>query len=387
MIQNGHYQLARSRRRRIAGSVLLASLSVTLVLTACSREPVLPEPIRPVRAIRVADPDDLMVRSFPGLASASSEVNLSFRVGGTLISREADVGEAFEEGAILAQLDPRDFEVRLRNVEAQSEKARAAMVLAEDVFARAKAAHDKGAVSAIELARQRKNRDEAGAQVDSLEAAVDSAADQLKYTTLKAPFSGRVVSTYVENFEDVFPKRPILRLLNRRRIEFDIFIPESLIGYAPYVEGVVIRFDAFEGREFPAVIKEIGEEATQATRTYPVTLIMDQPADVEILAGMAGDARIISRPPQELGEGGIAIPAAAVFSDGSSSDTFVWVVDEPSRTLRRRQVDAKQFSKAGLRVQSGLSAGEWIVVAGVHSVSEGQQVRILDVETGLEVGR
>jgi hypothetical protein len=118
-----------------------------------------------------------------------------------------------------------------------------------------------------------------------------------------------------------------------------------------------------------------------------VTLILDQPADVEILAGMAGDARITSRPPQEMGEGGIAIPAAAVFSDGSSSDTFVWVIDEPSRTLHRRKVDARQFSRAGLRVQSGLSAGEWIVVAGAHSVTEGQQVRILDVATGQEVGR
>ena len=109
MIQNGYHQLARPRRRRIAGRVLLASLSVTLVLTACSREPVVPEPIRPIRAVRVAGPDDQMVRSFPGLASASSEVNLSFRVGGTLITREADVGEEYNQGAVRAQPDPRDF--------------------------------------------------------------------------------------------------------------------------------------------------------------------------------------------------------------------------------------------------------------------------------------
>jgi RND family efflux transporter MFP subunit len=366
---------------------LLAGLLVLPVLVACGRDAEGPAPVRPVRALRVAGPDELMVRSFPGTASAASEVNLSFRVGGTLITREADVGDFFEAGAVLAQLDPRDFEVRLRNVQAQLEKAKAALMLAEDEFGRAQTAHDRGGVSAIELARQREARDAASAQVDSLAATVDAAADQLKYTSLKAPFRGRVVSTYVENFEDVLPKRPIVRLLDRTRVEFEIFVSESLIGYAPYVEDVKIRFDAFEGREFTAAIKEIGEEATQATRTYPVTLVLDQPQDVEILAGMAGDARITSRPPQELAAGGIAIPAAAVFSDGSSGETFVWVVDEPSRTLSRRQVEARQFSKAGLRAQSGLSAGEWIVVAGVHSVTEGQEVRILDVTTGKEVGR
>jgi hypothetical protein len=101
---------------------------------------------------------------------------------------------------------------------------------------------------------------------------------------------------------------------------------------------------------------------------------------------MAGDARITSRPPQ-FEEAGIAIPATAVFSDGSSSDTFVWVCDMSSRTLKRRKVEARHFSDTGLSVQSGLSAGEWVVVAGVHTAKQGQQVRIQDVATGEEVGR
>jgi multidrug efflux pump subunit AcrA (membrane-fusion protein) len=56
-----------------------------------------------------------------------------------------------------------------------------------------------------------------------------------------------------------------------------ISVPESLISYAPYVERTTVTFDAFPGFEVPAMIKEIGREASQATRTYPVPLIMGQP--------------------------------------------------------------------------------------------------------------
>lgn len=373
---------------RSQSTLLLAGMLVILALGACKEKAVPPDPVRIVRAMQVAGPDEFMRRSFPGLASASTEVNLSFRVGGPLISRPVNVGDMVEAGDIVASIDPRDFEVRLESVRGQLERAEAALDYAQTEYDRILRIReqDPGATSELALDTALRERNVQKANVRSLEAGVMTAEDQLGYTQLKAPFAGRVVATYVENFEDVLPKRPIVRILDRARIEFGISIPEGMIGYAPYVKEIMIRFDAIAGREFPATVKEIGEEATQATRTYPVTLVMDHPDDVEILAGMAGDARITSRPPQ-FEEAGIAIPATAVFSDGSSSDTFVWVCDMSSRTLKRRKVEARHFSDTGLSVQSGLSAGEWVVVAGVHTAKEGQEVRIEDVATGEEVGR
>ncbi len=373
---------------RSQSTLLLAGVLVILALGACREKAVPPDPVRIVRAMRVAGPDEFMRRSFPGLASASTEVNLSFRVGGPLISRPVNVGDMVEAGDIVASIDPRDFEVRLESVRGQLERAEAALDYAQTEYDRVLRIReqDPGATSELAIDTALRERNVQKANVRSLEAGVMTAEDQVGYTQLKAPFAGRVVATYVENFEDVLPKRPIVRILDRARVDFDISIPEGMIGYAPYVKEIMIRFDAIAGREFPATVKEIGEEATQATRTYPVTLVMDHPDDVEILAGMAGDARITSRPPQ-FEEAGIAIPATAVFSDGSSSDTFVWVCDMSSRTLKRRKVEARHFSDTGLSVQSGLSAGEWVVVAGAHTATEGQEVRIEDVATGEEVGR
>lgn len=345
-----------------------------------------PDPIRPVRAIQSAGSSGLLERTFPGVASASTEVNLSFRVGGPLIDRPADVGDELNAGDLVARIDPRDYEVRLAAARGQLERAIAARDFAQTEFDRIQRimAQDPGATSEVALDAAKRELDVRTADIASLEAAVTAAEDQLRYTRLLAPFDGRVVATYAENFEDVLPKQAIVRVVDKARMEFDISVPESLIGYAPYVETVSIRFDAIPGREFEATVKEIGEEATRSTRTYPVTLVMDQPEDAQLLPGMAGDARIVSSPPDL--EAGIAVPASAVFSHGSPPASHIWVCDVGDGSVSRRPVEVGRLETGGILITDGLEPGEWIVIAGVHSLSEGQRVRILDAETDREVG-
>lgn len=201
----------------------------------------------------------------------------------------------------------------------------------------------------------------------------------MSYTTLKAPFAGVVVETYVENFETMLAKQPVLRILNPSNIEFIINVPENLIGYVPFVVDITVKFDALPDTEIKANIKEVGKEASQATRTYPVTLVMEQPEDVEILPGMAGQAYIQSELPDTAKETGMEIPATAVFTATDADKSYVWVIDEASETISRREVSLGRLSQYGVLVKSGLKPGERIAIKGVHSLKEGQKIRILDV--------
>ena len=121
------------------------------------------------------------------------------------------------------------------------------------------------------------------AEVKSLEAAVAMAQNNLEYTRLTAPFDGTIVAKYVENYQTVLPRQAICRLLDTSRIEFVIDVPESMISLVPYVTDIACVFDAFPDKEIPAEVKEIGTEASTTTRTYPVNLIMAQPAGTTIL--------------------------------------------------------------------------------------------------------
>jgi RND family efflux transporter MFP subunit len=213
----------------------------------------------------VADASGLAERVFPGRVRAAREVNLSFRVSGPLITLPVKVGDTVSAGDVLATLDPTDFQNRLATVEGELSTARAQAALAQREWERGRDIDARGGnlISKSELDKRRGARDRSRAQVQALTGSLQLARDQLSYTTLRAPFDGVVVAKYVENFEDVVAKRPVVRLVDASAIEVDIDVPEGLIGYAPYVESVELRFDALPELELTAQIKEVGREASQ----------------------------------------------------------------------------------------------------------------------------
>lgn len=359
------------------------TIVMLLTLGGCSEPEPEREIIRPVQAVKVGDMGELQRRGFPGRAQATQEIDLAFRVQGPLITRPVNVGDVVKTGDVVARIDPRDFEVNLRNVEAQLSEARAALERAAGDFRRQQNIFntDPGATSERAVDRAREERDRASATVDSLTASVTTAQDQLDDTTLRAPFDGTVVATYVENFQNVRAKQPIVRILDTSHIEMVVNIPENLISMAVSVHTVLLSFDAFPGREFEGRISEVGTEASQTTRTFPVTLIMEQPEDVQILPGMAGAVRAGKTDlTDEQQRRGLGVPVGAVFTPDTETQSYVWII-KPTEgdlgVLEKRPVKTGDMTRYGVLVSDGLTAGEWIVTAGVHSVREGQTVRIL----------
>jgi RND family efflux transporter MFP subunit len=383
-----------------------------------------------VRAVKVGDLKAILDKEFPGRAKASHEVDLSFRVSGPLVSLPVDVGSRVKKDDLVAVIDPRDFQTALESAEGklsvaqanllamergarpeEIEQLKAALAEAEanyqkalTDFQRAERLFAQGAATKLEYDTTLERRDVTaakvkqakedlniglkGARVEDLEAkraeikalkaAVQDAINQLDYTVLKAPFDGTVAAKYVDNFQTVQAKQPIVRILDVSKIEVTVQVPESLISLAPRVQKVACRFDAFPGREFVGRPTKIGSEASQTTRTYPVTVAVDQPEDVQILPGMAAIVR--AEPPEGEEDAGedLVVPASAIFTDPSqtSQQSYVWVVPEDGGDVTRRAVTLGELTPVGIAVSEGLKAGEWVVTAGVHSLRDGQEVRI-----------
>jgi RND family efflux transporter MFP subunit len=303
---------------------------------------------------------------------------MSFRVSGPLIELPVKIGDEVEAGTVVARIDPNDFQVTLNNVQSLLRAAEAAARRAETDYQRLynTQQEDPGATSqrAVDLALAA--RDETRAVVSSARATVQTATNRLGYTSLIAPFDGEVVETYVENFETVVAHRPILRLVDISGIEMTLAIPENLIGYADFVTNITVAFDALPGVEVPATIFEIGSEASQATRTYPVTIAMEQPDGGEILPGMAGQARIQGQLPETV-ETGVHVPPTALFAGTDTEHSYVWVIEND--VVTRREVQTGALTTTGVLVTGGLNPGELIVAAGVSVLAEGQSVRVIDV--------
>lgn len=406
--------------------------AAALLFAACgASEPTKEAPVRPVKAMKVTPASPFAERTFTGTAKAADQVNLSFRVGGPLVDLPVAIGDSLRRGQLVARIDPRDYETALatvtselaaaksqleaarsarpedlRKLEAGVGAARAQVAKAEADYERVerlfindnaprtdldatRAARDvaranlSNAEESLSIGQRGARKEDIAAmeaRIGSLEAAQRRAQDALNDTRLRAPFSGVVSEKYAENFEDVLPKQRVVRILDTTRIEMVISIPENMIPYIGQVQKVECRFDAFPGRVIPARISEVGKEASEATRTYPVTLVLDQKEVAGILPGMSGEARF-SGAREDVGVGTIIIPASAVLA-GDSGTSLVWTIDEDSQTVARRQIEVQGVSSDGVVINSGLQPGEWIATAGVHSLREGQQVRIID-EGGL----
>ncbi len=336
-------------------------------------------PPKPVKALQISDPDALAEGSFPGRAAAAQEANMSFRVSGPLVELPVKVGDEVTADTVVARIDPNDFQVMVTNAESLHAAARAAFRRADADYNRLSNAQieDPGAISqrAVDLALAA--RDGARAAVSSSNATAQTARDRLSYATLTAPFDGEVVETYVENFETVIALQPVVRIVDASSVEMTLSIPENLIGYADYVTNVSVTFDALPGITVPAMISEIGSEASQATRTYPLTIIMDQPDGARILPGMAGQAAIQAQLPETV-ESGVHVPPTALIAGTDTERSYVWVIDND--VVTRREVQTGALTTTGVLVTGGLNPGELIVAAGVSMLSDGQSVRVIDTE-------
>lgn len=405
------------------------ALTVSWLVSGCAEPEASTEPVRPVRTLTIGDVSGIRGREFPGRAAAKDEVDLSFQVAGPLISLPIDVGSQVKQGDVIATIDPRDFQAALASAEANLERERVNLVTmqtgarpeeieqlkadveeAEATHLEAVAEYDRykqllekkaATRSDYDIALARRDRtaaqlkvtqeelkigmtgarpediDAKQAEIRALEAAVAAAKNQLDYSVLKAPFDGEVAARYVDNFQSIQAKEPVVRLLDLSRIEVTVQIPESVIPLVPLVKQVSCHFDVFGDREFVGRVTKIGSEASQTTRTYPVTVEIEQQDDIRILPGMAVTVRGKLDEGENAAVGEPVLPPSALFSTQEGQQSYVWVVEEPGMTVSRREVKIGELTPVGLSVLEGLQRGDRVVTAGVHSLRENQQVTIL----------
>ncbi len=348
----------------------IAAIGVSIVLSGCGRKEVVERaPVaRAVKVVTVGG-DSAQSRTFPGRVEASDQVDLSFRVGGPLIEFPVLEGDFVGKGQLAARIDPRDYRIRL-------DAARAEVERTDADFRRYSVLYEKDAVSKAQL-------DQALAARDVARAQEEDAAANLDDTYLRVPFSGRIAETFVENFQDVKAKEPILSLINVSQVEIVVDVPENLVARFKEIQRdsrFAARFDAAPGREFETRVSEVATQADPRTQSFRVTFTLPQPEGVNVLPGMTATVTR-NPPPGESVE--IVVPAIAIFADAAGSP-HVWIVDRDNGTVERRSVRTGDLSETdSIVVLEGLVPGEDIAVSAVSQIRDGMTVRPIEEVSGL----
>lgn len=353
-------------------------LLMCLVFSACS-SPDTPKSDRRARVLQVEAEDLHPTLMFPGRSRPGKSVNLAFRVSGEINEFNSMVGQEVKKGDVLARLDPRDFELRVTNIAGSLLQAEASLRLAEaestrfsNLFQR-----DPGAVSEILVKQKQESVNNLLGQLKSTEATLDTAKRALDDTELKAPYNGTIVAIFVDNFEQINAGQFIVRLISTEEIEVSIDVPDRIISSIKDAKNIYVQFDGVPGIRFPATIEEIGTEASQTTRTFPVTLVVIPPEGTYLFPGMTGTAFLEQARPHAEQEATFKLPLSALLSQNGKAST-VWIADSNTSKLSIKQVEiitlAHQYA-----IVTGLHSNDRVVVSGVNFLNKNQIISPLYV--------
>ena len=157
---------------------------VGLSVASCGTDVVVSAPvIRPVRYERVTATDVTRVRTFAGVARAGLESTLSFRVTGRVDRMTVKVGDRVSPGRLLAEIDPADYELQVREAEAALRQVEAQERNAAADLGRTRALFENGNASREDFDGVRAFAESARAQVESVEKRLELAVRQVDYTT------------------------------------------------------------------------------------------------------------------------------------------------------------------------------------------------------------
>jgi multidrug efflux pump subunit AcrA (membrane-fusion protein) len=191
---------------------MLLAVSVALVLSACSKVEVAPEPIRAVRTITVAPQSGGGALEYSGEVRARSESGLGFRVGGKVVQREVNLGDHVKAGQVLARLDPQDLRLGQDAARAAVAAAQANLDQTAADYQRFAALRQQNFISSAELERRSTALKAAQAQVAQARAQSGVQSNQASYATLVAPSAGVITAVDAEPGQVVSAGAPVLRL-------------------------------------------------------------------------------------------------------------------------------------------------------------------------------
>lgn len=358
-------------------TTLAAAAGIPLIAAAvaCGQpEPAAGPVIRPVRYTQVFATGAERTRTFSGVARAGAASTLSFRIPGAMQRLHVSVGSRVRRGQLLAELDPIDSELQVKQAEAALRQAEAQGINAEADLRRVRGLYENDNASRDDLDAATAAAASARAQVESAAQRLDLAERQVGYTRLRAPVAGAIADVQVEENENVNAGQAVVVLTADLQPEVELAVPENFIARIAERDAVSVRFDALPGRRFGGVVTEVGVIASALATTFPVSVRLQDARD-DVRPGLSAEVTFEFR--SDGGGRRFIVPAAAVGEDRQGR--FVFVAEPTQADLavaRRRAVTIGELTSAGLEILEGLHDGELVITAGVSRIADGREVRL-----------
>ena len=344
-------------------------LAATLALSACKpAEKAEAPPVRPVLYTVVKPIETVRFGPFSGTVEPRYQSQLGFQIGGRVVARDVTVGDIVRKGQRLAALDTVVPRFALTRAEADVADARAQAENAVATEARTRRLMDGGNVTQAQLDGTVASRDTAQARLAQAQSSLEKARDQIGYTELVADFDGVVTQRSAEVGQDLTAGQTVVTVARPEVREAVVDIPDDLVGAMPKDGRFTVALQSAPEVTAVGTVREVAPFADTSTRTRRIRMSLEDPPPAFRLGATITVSLARKIAPR------FVLPETAILSeDGRDS---VWVVSAGGDAVSRRTVRIAERRAEHVGLTDGLAAGDRVVVAGVHSLKEGQTVRL-----------
>lgn len=329
-------------------------------------------PVRPVLTQIAVPSDTITLGPFAGTVEPRYQTQLGFQIPGRMVARDVTVGDIVKKGQRLAALDVIVTRFDLTRAEADLADARAQAENAEAAEGRTRRLMTGNSVSQATLDQAVARRDTARARVDQAQASLQKARDQMGYTELKAEFDGVVTQRLAEIGQVLSAGQGVVTVARPDVREAVVDIPEGYVGALPPDGRFTVALQSAPELTTTGRVREIAPLAEAGTRSKRIRIALDEPGPAFRL-GATINVALTSKVPRRF-----LLPPSALLDEGDRRS--VWVVAPDGRSVTRRDVTVERdrTDSSRIAVTDGLQAGDRVVVAGAHSLKDGQPVRLTD---------
>ena len=324
-----------------------------------------------------------------GRIEAKYSVDVVARINGWLQKRFFDEGAKIHKGQTLFLIEPDQYQIAVKNAEANVRQNKASLINAQKELVRAAELVKQDYVSKSYYDEALATRDRAQAALDASQAALADARLNLSYTKVTSPIDGKIgkiiitegnlVNTTSGALARIVSVKPIYVYFTLKSSEFLKF---KKVDSSADFSNMNVKIQLADGTTYAenGKIEFVNNEVDQTTGTISLRATFEN-ADELLVPGDFVKVIVTAKTPKKV----VLIPQSAALDDAQGY--YVWSVDSDNKAVRKNIKVAEEIDKKWV-VEEGLTPEDIFVSKGTQSIRmQGQKVNPEPLEKETEANK